>query len=94
MSVVPGLELVVVNAVSVSEDEEVVLLIAFAGFVLHVPVVLSRYLIVVSAERQAEKTIRLTSSLIEKNLRWHKDVVQLRRRVLRVSVWSYSSSGM
>lgn len=51
---VPGLKLIVINAVCVSEDEEVVLFVAFAGFVFHVPVVLSCYLIVVPSDRQTE----------------------------------------
>lgn len=43
----PCLKLIVVNAISISKDEEVVLLIALAGFVFHVPVVLPCNLVIV-----------------------------------------------
>lgn len=43
----PCLKLIVVDAISISEDEEVVLLIAFAGFIFHVPVVLPCDLVIV-----------------------------------------------
>lgn len=48
----PRLKLVVVNAISISKDEEVVLLIALAGFVLHVPVVLSCNLVIVPTSQE------------------------------------------
>lgn len=43
----PCLKFIVVNAISISEDEEVVLLITLAGFVLHVPVILPGNLVVI-----------------------------------------------
>lgn len=43
----PRLKLIVVNAISISKDEEVVLLVALAGFVFHVPVVLPCDLVIV-----------------------------------------------
>lgn len=43
----PCLELIVVNAISISKDEEVVLLVALAGLVFHIPVVLPCDLVIV-----------------------------------------------
>ena len=54
----PCLKLIVVNTVSIPEDEEVVLLIALAGFVLDVPVVLPRDLVVVPGTQNALASAR------------------------------------
>lgn len=43
----PSLKLIVVNTVSISEDKEVVLFVTLAGFVLHIPVVLPGYLVII-----------------------------------------------
>ncbi len=43
----PCLELIVVHTIAISEDKEVVLLIALAGFVLNIPVVLPGYLVII-----------------------------------------------
>lgn len=47
----PGLKFIVVDTVSVSEDEEVVLFVTLAGFVLHIPVVLPGYLVIIPAKK-------------------------------------------
>lgn len=60
---VPGLQFVVVNPIALPEDEEVVLLIALAGFVLHVPVVLPSNLVVVPDEDERNKVSSPTSFL-------------------------------
>lgn len=44
---VPGLQLIVVNPITLSEDEEIVLLIALTGLVLHIPVVFPSNLVVI-----------------------------------------------
>jgi hypothetical protein len=48
---VPGLQLIVVNSVTLSEDEEIVLLIALTGLVLHIPVVFPSNLIVIPGKK-------------------------------------------
>lgn len=48
---VPGLQFIVVNPITLSEDEEVVFLIALASLVLHIPVVLPSNLIVIPKEK-------------------------------------------
>lgn len=53
----PGLQLVVINTISISEDEEVVLLITFAGFVFDIPVVFSRDLVVVTETKKVSRLI-------------------------------------
>lgn len=53
-NVSPCLKLVVVHAVSISKDEEVVLLVALAGFVFHVPVVLPRDLVIVPKAQKSK----------------------------------------
>ncbi len=52
----PGLQLIVINSVVVSEDEEVVLLVSFTGLVLHVPVVLASDFIIIPTHTQTNKT--------------------------------------
>lgn len=52
---VPGLQFIVVNPVTLPEDEEVVLLVALASFVLHIPVVLPSNLVVIPDEDEGNK---------------------------------------
>lgn len=52
---VPGLQFIVVNPITLPEDEEVVLLVALASFVLHVPVVLPSNLVVIPDEDEGNK---------------------------------------
>lgn len=52
---VPGLQFIVVNPITLPEDEEVVLLIALASFVLHIPVVLPGNLVVIPDEDDGNK---------------------------------------
>ena len=50
MCQVPGLQLIVVNPITLPEDEEVVFFVALASFVLHIPVVLPSNLVVIPGE--------------------------------------------
>ena len=63
----PRLQLVVVDSIPISEDEEIVLLVALAGLVLHVPVVLPGYLVVIPlSQRKPTLEFKLKSRYLHK----------------------------
>lgn len=51
----PSLKLIVVNAISISEDKEVVLLITLAGFVLYIPVIFPCNLVIIPKKQKSIK---------------------------------------
>lgn len=51
----PGFQLIVIDAVTFPENEKVVLLITFAGFVFHIPVVFPGNLIFIAEEGNGEE---------------------------------------
>lgn len=48
----PCLKLIVVNTIPIPEDEKVVLLVALACFVFHIPVVLPGYLVFIAEKHK------------------------------------------